>query len=325
MDNFELSNLEFKHSIWFTVLVIILVGVFIFPNQGFESLDWKIIKNNPIINNNTTNLICFFLIATIGVSHGSLDNYKGKKLLKFYSLKNSIIFYLSYILVALLIILLWKVLPTLTLFTFLSLAAYHFGKEDSLEKIRKSNFKLLYYFSRGSIIIFAPLAFHANETIEIFRIISSAILTDYLFNLEKYYFFKIMLGLTILSSYLISDKESASFYFEVPSILTINYFFSPFFAFTIYFCFLHSIRHIISLSSELDKENIKKGLNMFINKALPLSLATAIIFIIALYFLIDLNQLNEAIFKVIFIGLASLTFPHILLEYFLEKNEKKRN
>jgi len=26
--------------------------------------------------------------------------------------------------------------------------------------------------------------------------------------------------------------------------------------------------------------------------------------------------------KVIFIGLASLTFPHILLEYFLEKNEK---
>ena len=172
MDNFELSNLEFKHSILFTVLVIILLGVFIFPNQEFESLDWKIIKNNPIINNSTTNLICFFLIATIGVSHGSLDNYKGKKLLKFYSLKNSIIFYSSYILVALLIILLWKVLPTVTLFTFLSLAAYHFGKEDSLEKIRKSNFKLLYYFSRGSIIIFAPLTFHANETIEIFRLTS---------------------------------------------------------------------------------------------------------------------------------------------------------
>jgi len=28
---------------------------------------------------------------------------------------------------------------------------------------------------------------------------------------------------------------------------------------------------------------------------------------------------------VIFIGLASLTFPHILLEYLLEKNEKQRN
>ena len=119
MDNFELSDLEFKHSIWFTVLVIILLGIFVFPNQEFESLNWKIIENNPVINNNKTNLICFFLITTIGVSHGSLDNYKGKKLLKFYSLKNSIIFYLSYILVALFVILLWKILPTMALFIFL--------------------------------------------------------------------------------------------------------------------------------------------------------------------------------------------------------------
>ena len=34
-------------------------------------------------------------------------------------------------------------------------------------------------------------------------------------------------------------------------------------------------------------------------------------------------KLDEAIYKVIFIGLASLTFPHILLEYLLEKNEKR--
>ena len=33
--------------------------------------------------------------------------------------------------------------------------------------------------------------------------------------------------------------------------------------------------------------------------------------------------LNEVIIKVIFIGLASLTFPHILLEYLLEINEKR--
>jgi len=31
---------------------------------------------------------------------------------------------------------------------------------------------------------------------------------------------------------------------------------------------------------------------------------------------------DDAILKVIFIGLASLTFPHILFEYLLEKNEK---
>jgi len=35
--------------------------------------------------------------------------------------------------------------------------------------------------------------------------------------------------------------------------------------------------------------------------------------------------MNDAILMVIFIGLASLTFPHILLEYLLEKNEKQKN
>ena len=40
------------------------------------------------------------------------------------------------------------------------------------------------------------------------------------------------------------------------------------------------------------------------------------------YLINKLFEFNDAILKVIFIGLASLTFPHILLEYLLEKNEK---
>ena len=322
MDKLELDDFEFYHSIWFAVLVVILLSVFVFPNQEFESFDWKIIKDNPILTSSTTNLICFFLIATIGVSHGSLDNYKGKKLLKFYSLKNSIIFYLSYIFVALLVILLWKIFPALTLLIFLIIAAYHFGKEDSLKETRQSDLKFFYYFSRGSIIIFAPLAFHTDETIEIFKMISNNLFVDYILNLEKFYFSKFMLSLVLLSSYLISGRRSASFYFEVPSILAINYFFTPFFAFTIYFCFLHSIRHIISLMYELDNNDLKNGFKIFTKKALPLTILTAIFCLIGLYFLSNTYNFNSSILKIIFIGLASLTFPHILLEYLIEKNEK---
>ena len=325
MDKLKLEDLEFRHSMWFAVLVFILLAIFVFdyqePDGIYRPLE-RLIKDNPVLNNSTTNLICFFLIATVGVSHGSLDNYKGRKLLKHYSLKNSIIFYLSYIFVAFLVIFLWRFLPTLTLAIFLFVASYHFGKEDGLKKIKKSKFEINYYFSRGALIIFAPLVFHTNETIEIFKLISSDLFSEYLFDLEKFYFFEIMLILILLVCYLIFGRNSASFYFEVPSILLLNYFFMPFFAFTIYFCFLHSVRHIISLSYELNERDIKKGFNLFLNKALPLSLITAILFIVSLYFLLDLNQLNEAIFKVIFIGLASLTFPHILLEYLIEKNEK---
>ena len=106
------------------------------------------------------------------------------------------------------------------------------------------------------------------------------------------------------------------------SLIILNFFLTPVLVFTLYFCFLHSIRHSISLIFELDKF-FKVGLKKFISKAVPLTLLTGIVFLITLYFLNNFYKLDEAIYKVIFIGLASLTFPHILLEYLLEKNEKR--
>ena len=72
---------------------------------------------------------------------------------------------------------------------------------------------------------------------------------------------------------------------------------------------------------ELDKNNLKNGFKIFVKKAIPLTLLTCILCVISIYLLNYNYDLNSSILKVIFIGLASLTFPHILLEYFLEKNE----
>ena len=102
----------------------------------------------------------------------------------------------------------------------------------------------------------------------------------------------------------------------------LNYYLTPIIAFTFYFCFLHSIRHSFSLIFQINSENFKSGFLVFIKKALPLTTLTAAIYLIALFYLNSSYELTDAILKVIFIGLASLTFPHILLEYLLEKNEK---
>ena len=47
-------------------------------------------------------------------------------------------------------------------------------------------------------------------------------------------------------------------FLDMFSILILNFIFSPLIAFTIYFCFLHSIRHIISISYELDEANFSR-------------------------------------------------------------------
>ena len=105
------------------------------------------------------------------------------------------------------------------------------------------------------------------------------------------------------------------------SILILNYFLNPIIAFTIYFCFLHSIRHSISLIRELNK-NLKKGFPVFIKKAFPLTILTILGYGVSISILNNYNEFNETIYRAIFIGLASLTFPHILLEYLIEKNEQ---
>ena len=81
--------------------------------------------------------------------------------------------------------------------------------------------------------------------------------------------------------------------------------------------------HTFSLINEINKNNFNKGLANFIKLALPLTVITGVFLMFSVYFLNHFYLLNSAILKVIFIGLASLTFPHILLEYLLEKNEKK--
>ena len=82
-------------------------------------------------------------------------------------------------------------------------------------------------------------------------------------------------------------------------------------------------RHIISISHELEPDRFPDGVKSFIKKALPLTIVTAVLYLLAIVFLSNSYGLNDVIIKVIFIGLASLTFPHILLEYLIEINEKR--
>ena len=281
--------------------------------------------NNEIISP----LICFLLILTIGISHGSLDHSKGKKLLNILNISNMFYFYLLYILIGALVIILWLLLPSTTLILFLIVASYHFGKEDT-DFLKDNNIKLnqLFYFLKGILIVVAPLNFHFEETVNIFKLLFVDGEKFYVFlgYIENLKIIPIIFLLSLISSMYLFFKNfkfvNFSIFLDFFSILILNYYLTPLLAFTFYFCFLHSIRHSISLIFEIDKNNFKNGFLKFLKKALPLTLLTAILFIFSLLILKNYYVLDNAILKVIFIGLASLTFPHILLEYFVEKNEE---
>ena len=276
-----------------------------------------------------TPLICLVLILLIGVSHGSLDHVKGKKLLKILKINNITIFYFTYLLLAISIAILWTLFPATSLIIFLIVASYHFGKEDTQFLLDENSYinQLLFFF-KGTLIILAPLLFHFDETIFIFKLLLIQNETFYssLAFVENNQLLNIGIFISTLSSIFLFVKKfelkKFTIFLDYFSIIIINYYFTPLIAFTIYFCFLHSIRHSISLMMELDHKNIKNGLFIFIKKALPLTILTAVFFLIGMYFLNKNYSFDSSILKLIFIGLASLTFPHILLEYLVEKNEK---
>ncbi len=274
-------------------------------------------------------LICLILILSIGVSHGSLDNLKGRKLFQIFGINNFFIFYLSYILISLVVIILWIKVPSISLLIFLIVASHHFGKEDTQFLIIKNSFNnQLLFFLKGSLIIFAPMYFHFDETISIFKLllIKNESFYEFLGLIETNKILLYAIILSTLSSIILFTKnfelKKFTIFFDYFSILIINYYFSPLVAFTVYFCFLHSVRHSVSLISELDKNDLTNGLKIFTKKALPLTILTAIFCFFGLYLLNNTYNFDSSILKIIFIGLASLTFPHILLEYLIEKNEK---
>ena len=109
--NNQIKGINLNHSFIF----------FIFCNI-FSLIAFKI--NNFSISS----LICLLLILSIGVSHGSLDNVKGRKLFQIFGINNISIFYISYILIALMVIILWIIIPSISLLFFLFVASHHFGK-----------------------------------------------------------------------------------------------------------------------------------------------------------------------------------------------------
>ena len=107
--NFYKINKEYSFILFFFTLIFLVIEVI---NLSYEI---------PFLN-----LICFFLISSIGITHGALDNSKGYKILKEYNFKQKYLFYFAYIFVSLLVILFWLLFLLISLTTFLFIASYHF-------------------------------------------------------------------------------------------------------------------------------------------------------------------------------------------------------
>ena len=180
-----MNKINYYHSLIFFNLCIFL--------SAFDFL-----RDNSLL------ILSLFFILTLGISHGALDHIKGKKLLKLLNYKSTLIFYISYIFISVVIILVWLIFPKFLLLIFLVVASYHFGKEDSEFINHKNNIDLTYFF-KGSVVITAPLLFQKNETLNIFKNLNFDISESFLIFDEALYIF---IAISFFSNIIISvNKE----------------------------------------------------------------------------------------------------------------------
>lgn len=244
-----------------------------------------------------------FILATLifflGVPHGALDPLFAQKLYFLKGWEDWTKFVLIYLALSVLVVLLWWQLPLLFMASFLFYSMMHFSRDLT------SKIPLITRLFYGSSMIVLPTIFHFNEMQDLF----SAIL-DPNVGLEITNFLHILtwpwLVLGLVSIYLGFIKDWLVG-LEILAVSLLSILASPLIAFTVYFCGMHSLRHILRTQAYTEVTFRRMSLVSLV----PM-LGVILIGIMGWLYLPDLPD-YEKLLRFLFVGLAALTVPHMLL------------
>ena len=288
-------------SIELRVFLLSIVFTFLFYYLFFDFL-----------SNDYYNQFLIFLLPLIwpGIAHGSLDLLIAKKYNLIRDFPSTLYFIILYVLLAFMIVIIWYLAPNIGILLFLVISIIHFGTSDT-----KPNKQLLLYLVevliRGLMPICIPIFFFSAQVNFIFL---KLFVTDSFYveivKINVYIFYCLILLITILFFYFIKKKtndNSKLISTEIILIFSCFTFFEPLISFCLYFCFMHSLRHLID-----EKKNLGLSNKQLIFNTLPITGLTLLALIFC-YFFINFDDNLFKFFPILFISLASLTVPHMLL------------
>ena len=251
--------------------------------------------------------IALFSILFIGIPHGAFDGAISITLGYTKKLRLQLYFILTYILVSGVVIILWYFLPVITLILFILTSIFHFGCGDL--DWNKSKFYFIGGYVHGCLIVLGIIFLNKIEVNSFFEILSGDQLSLLWTSLYLGLFFWIIAITYICLNY--SKINISNNYIKlVLSISLVVLLLPPLPAFAIYFCLIHSFHHIRRTLPILE-DFMKKQKAIFL--MIIFSILSWVGCGIAFYYLSNLNTYPDTIIKVTFIGLAALTFPHMIL------------
>ena len=247
-------------------------------------------------------------VTIIGIPHGFFDYSVAERLVRNH-INWVYYFTMGYISLSLLYSLIWIYYPLAALIFFLVISIFHFGIEE-LNHIEYMDMSFYQIFIIGSMPIALPILFHSQDVFFIFNQIIGLNINYADINIYMYYLY---LSLLFVALYLNGIKRSWVYLILISNFIILP----PLLSFILYFCFHHSVRHYIH-SIYYDNLVPKKYET---NQYLKIIIMTSIFFTtIVLMFLQSYGEysFDIIIVKYIFILLACLTLPHLILNIYYD-------
>ena len=274
----------------------------------------------PPIAMSTQLVLLAGLVALLGLPHGAVDHWQGRALVQPHLGRAWwLVFGAGYAATALIVIVAWMASPPLLLVGFLILAAAHFGSEDVAARpaIHRANapLRIIDAGVRGSLPVLLPIAFHPGETAALFAALlpytDSAQVEQALTPIAHASPVYIgALGALTATALMRGDRVVGA---EIIALGAVFATLPPLLAFAVYFCLWHSPRHSLFVIADGEDQILSRGIVRFAAAAIPLTMLTIAAGALAWFGLRDLFTDAEATLQVVFIGLAALTVPHVIL------------
>ncbi len=251
-------------------------------------------------------------VAIIGVPHGGLDHWTGRRLLRdrFPRLWVSI-FFGGYLFVATAVLFGWRFSPSLTAVTFFLLSAWHFGVEDKMSSGPPNFRHHLTAIAVGGLVIWIPSLFQPAsfvsvlETVIVGDINLSASTIVQLTQWIALVAVPIAIALTARDLAFGMNRQRAwrnisfGILFATTDVLI---------SFGIYFCGWHSVRGLQRLAQDHDK-----SLQQLVWSVLPLSAAAVVLAGAGMWFWSSGQGMSDAVSRTLFLSLSAIAVPHLLL------------
>ncbi|MEL7540553.1 MAG: Brp/Blh family beta-carotene 15,15'-dioxygenase [Pseudomonadota bacterium] len=240
-----------------------------------------------------------FAVLFVGLPHGAFDAMLARRIGAWRGPRGFVFFHVVYIAVAAFVGLTWVLFPGPALALFLCFSAFHFGG-DWRNRIS---------IPERTIVGFALLAttalFHHAGVAAIFEAIAGPagpILAGWMAEMGKY-LLPVAALIAIKSLY---RDISASV--EILAVLTLAIALPPLLFFVLYFCGLHSLKHVLDgLAGDMAPKMRKTG------RLVAAYVAGSAFLTVPFGLLASSAGLTQYLTAQVFIGLAALSVPHMLL------------